>query len=79
MAKLNTANAAVPAPVPGAADGDGKDNEYNKWDAENDMRTLVDHKKIMADPKRLKHATRAAKEKMAEMQHIKALASGKHA
>lgn len=49
---------------------------YDKWQAESDMRTLTDAERIKKDPVRMKHARRAAKEKLAEMEGMKKLANG---
>lgn len=43
-----------------------KSDEDKKWQAECDMRTLMEAKKIESDPKRLKAAQAMAKEKMME-------------
>lgn len=53
-----------------------KDASYDKWEAEEDMRTLIRASEIHKDPKRMARARRAAKEKLTEMQQIKELASG---
>ena len=54
-----------------------KSDKYDKWEAENDLRTITDAKKIQADPKRMANVRRAAKEKLAEMEQLKTLAAGK--
>ncbi len=51
-----------------------KDDSYDKWQADSDMRTLLEAKAIQKDPKRMANVKRAAKEKLGEMNHIKALA-----
>ncbi|MDV7393756.1 hypothetical protein RZS08_20430 [Arthrospira platensis SPKY1] len=53
-----------------------KDQAYDKWQAEEDLRTLTRAKEIEKDPKRMAHVRRAAKEKLSEMAQIKALAAG---
>lgn len=45
-------------------------SEDKKWQAEDDMRTLLRAKEIEKDPKRLAAARAMAKEKMAAMQQI---------
>lgn len=57
-----------------AGNSSKKDDGYDKWQAESDMRTLVEAKAIQKDPKRMANVKRAAKEKLGEMNHIKALA-----
>lgn len=42
----------------------------DKWRAQDDMRTLIDAEKIKKDPKRLKAAQKAAKEKIKEMNEL---------
>lgn len=53
-----------------------KADSYDRYQAEDDMRTLVRAKEIRADPKRMKGVQRAAKEKLGEMAQIKTLAAG---
>lgn len=53
-----------------------KDDGYDKWQAHDDLMTLVRAKEIQGDAKRMKHVRRAAKEKMEEQAKIKAIASG---
>lgn len=49
---------------------------YDKWQTEDDLRTLTRAKEIEKDPVRMKHVKRAAKEKLGEMDQIKKLAGG---
>lgn len=56
-----------------------KDDGYDKWQAEDDLRTVTRAREIEKDPKRMAHVRRAAKEKLTEMKHIEALAAGKKA
>ena len=56
-------------------DSPSKDT-YDKWQAESDMRTLVEATVIRKDAKRMKCVARAAKEKLGEMEAFKKLASG---
>lgn len=53
-----------------------KSDSYDKWQAEDDLRTITRAKEIEKDPKRMKSVRRAAKEKLAEMANLKALAAG---
>ena len=53
-----------------------KSASYDKYQAEDDLRTITSAKKIMADPARMKHVQRAAKEKLGEMEHMKKIAAG---
>jgi hypothetical protein len=55
---------------------DTKPATYDKWAAEDDLRTLTRAKEIEKDPTRMKHVKRAAKEKLGEMEQIKKLAAG---
>lgn len=50
---------------------------YDKWQAEDDMRTVLRAKEIQKDPKRMANVRRAAKEKLAEMEQMKTLAGQK--
>lgn len=54
-----------------------KSDKYDKWEAENDLRTITEAKKIQADTKRMANVRRAAKEKLSEMEQLKSLAAGK--
>jgi hypothetical protein len=54
-----------------------KSDKYDKWEAENDLRTITEAKKIQADAKRMANVSRAAKEKLSEMAQLKSLAAGK--
>lgn len=56
---------------------DASCDKYDKWEAENDLRSITEAKRIQADPRRMRNVKRAAKEKLAEMEQMKALASGK--
>lgn len=53
---------------------DTKDTSYDKYQAEDDLRTLTNAKRIQKDPKRMANVKRAAKEKLSEMADIKKLA-----
>lgn len=53
-----------------------KADEYDKWQAESDLRTITESRAIQKDPKRMACVRRAAKERLAEMQQIKKLADG---
>jgi hypothetical protein len=53
-----------------------KDEHYDKWRAESDLRTLTEAKLIEKDPTRMKHVKRCAKEKLAEMAEMKKYAEG---
>lgn len=54
-----------------------KAGTYDKWQAEDDLRTITRAKEIQADPKRMAHVRRAAKEKLTEMKQVKDIAAGK--
>lgn len=54
-----------------------KSDKYDKWEAENDLRTITEAKKVQADPRRMANVRRAAKEKLSEMEQLKSLAAGK--
>ena len=56
-----------------------KETGYDKWQAEDDLRTITRAKEIEKDKKRMTNVRRAAKEKLAEMANLKALASGGNA
>lgn len=56
--------------------GADKEPGYDKYEAESDLRHLTEAKKIGKDPRRMKHAQRAAKDKLTEMEHMKAIAEG---
>jgi hypothetical protein len=56
-----------------------KTDTYDKWRANDDLRTLTEAQVIKKDPVRMKHVQRAAKEKLSEIEQIKGLASGKAA
>lgn len=53
-----------------------KDDGYEKWRANDDLRTLTEATVIQKDPARMKNVRRAAKEKLAEMAQIKKYAEG---
>lgn len=53
-----------------------KSDHYDKWQAESDMRTITEAKRIQADPKRMAQVMRAAKEKLKEIEDLKKLAGG---
>jgi len=54
-----------------------KSDSYDKYQAEDDLRTLTSAKRIQADKKRMTNVKRAAKEKLTEMADLKTLAAGK--
>jgi hypothetical protein len=56
-----------------------EDATYDKWQAREDLQTITRAREIEKDPKRMAHVRRAAKEKLAEMKHVEALAAGKKA
>ncbi len=49
---------------------------YDKYQAEDDLRTITRAKEIEKDKKRMAHVRRAAKEKLAEMANLKTIAAG---
>ena len=49
-------------------------DSYDKWQAHDDLMTVVRAKEIQADPKRMKNVRRAAKEKLQEQKALKAIA-----
>ncbi len=53
-----------------------KSDSYDKWQAEEDLRTITRAKEIEKDKKRMANVRRAAKEKMAEMANLKTIAAG---
>ncbi len=53
-----------------------KSDGYDKWQAEDDLRTITRAKEIEKDKKRMTNVRRAAKEKMAEMANLKTIAAG---
>ncbi len=53
-----------------------KADSYDKWQAHDDLMTIVRAKEIQADPKRMKHVRRAAKEKLEEQKSLKSIAGG---
>jgi len=53
-----------------------KDTGYDKYQAESDLRTLQEAKRLQKDAGRMAHVKRAAKEKLGEMAHLKSLAGG---
>lgn len=52
------------------------DDNYDKWRAREDMRTVLEAARIKKDATRMKHVRRCAKEELAEQAGMKALASG---
>jgi len=48
-------------------------NEHTRWREEDDMRTILEARKIQADEKRMDGVRRAAKRKLEEQEAIKAL------
>lgn len=56
-----------------------KADSYDKWQAEEDLRTITRAREIEKDSKRMAHVRRAAKEKLGEMTMLKTLAAGKTA
>lgn len=69
----SAAEETAESPAVEATEDDGK---YDSWRAKDDMRTLIEAKRIEKDPARMKCVKRAAKEQLDEMKAIKALASG---
>ena len=59
-----------------ASPADCKEEPYDKWRAENDLRSLTEAKQIEKNPVRMKHVRRAAREKLAEMEAYKQYAKG---
>ncbi len=53
-----------------------KSDSYDKWKAEDDLRTITRAKEIEKDKKRMANVRRAAKEKLAEMANLKTIAAG---
>lgn len=53
-----------------------KASTYDKYQAESDLRTLQEAKRLQKDAGRMAHVKRAAKEKLGEMAHLKSLAGG---
>jgi hypothetical protein len=53
-----------------------KSDSYDKWQAEDDLRTITRAKEIEKDKKRMANVRRAAKEKLAEMANLKTIAAG---
>jgi hypothetical protein len=60
----------------GAIASTPKADSYDKWRAEDDLRTLTTAAQIRKDKKRMADVKRAAKEKLGEMAHLKSLANG---
>lgn len=58
------------------AASDTKDEPYDKWRAESDLRSLTEAAQIQKNPTRMKHVRRAASEKLAEMEAYKKYAEG---
>jgi hypothetical protein len=54
-----------------------KAEAYDKYQAEDDLRTIQQANRIRKDPKRMAAVRRAAKEKLGEMNDLKALAGTK--
>lgn len=54
-----------------------KSKSYDKWQAEDDLRTLTRAEEIKKDSTRMTHVRRAAKERLGEMEQVKKLAAGK--
>ena len=48
-------------------------NEHARWREDDDMRTILEARKIQADEKRMDGVRRAAKRKLEEQEAIKAL------
>ena len=53
-----------------------KDTGYDKWQANDDLRTIQEAKRIQGDTKRMAQVRRAAKDKLKEMADLKSLAAG---
>ena len=53
-----------------------KSDSYDKWQAEDDLRTITRAKEIEKDKKRMANVRRAAKDKLAEMANLKTIAAG---
>lgn len=53
-----------------------KTDGYDKWQAHDDLMTIVRAKEIQGDPKRMKNVRRAAKEKLEEQKSLKSIAGG---
>lgn len=53
-----------------------KTDSYDKWQAHDDLMTIVRAKEIQGDPKRMKNVRRAAKEKLEEQAALKSIAGG---
>lgn len=51
-----------------------KAEAYDKYQAEDDLRTIQSARRIEKDPKRMEAVKRAAKEKLTEMNDLKKLA-----
>lgn len=51
-------------------------DHYDKWRAKDDLRTVVEAERIKKDPVRMKHVKRCAKEEIAEINAMKAIADG---
>lgn len=49
---------------------------YDKWQAHDDLMTIVRAKEIQGDAKRMKNVRRAAKEKLEEQAALKSIAGG---
>jgi hypothetical protein len=60
----------------GAVASQQKASDYDKWQAHDDLMTIVRAKEIQADPKRMKNVQRAAKEKLEEQKALKTIADG---
>lgn len=56
--------------------GDCKEEPYDKWRAESDLRSLTEAKLIAKSPTRMAHVRRCAKEKLAEMKAYEDYAKG---
>lgn len=60
----------------GAIASQTKQDGYDKWQAHDDLMTIVRAKEIQGDAKRMKNVRRAAKEKLEEQAALKAIAGG---
>lgn len=60
----------------GAIAAQTKQDGYDKWQAHDDLMTIVRAKEIQGDAKRMKNVRRAAKEKLEEQAALKSIAGG---
>ena len=69
-------NKAIASAVPESAQEEA-DESYDKWRAKDDMRTILEAARIQKDAIRMKNVKRCAREEVAEVKAMQAMAGSK--